>query len=47
MNKKMEEALLDKGYLVIAPTGTSMLPLIRPNRDVTVLKKKNTLTQKI
>ncbi len=36
----MEEALLDKGYLVIAPTGTSMLPLIRPNRDVTVLKRK-------
>lgn len=40
MNKKMEETLLDKGYLIIAPIGTSMLPLIRPNRDVTVLKKK-------
>ena len=36
----MEETLLDKGYLIIAPIGTSMLPLIRPNRDVTVLKKK-------
>ena len=34
----MEKTLLEKGQLISAPIGISMLPLIRPNRDVVVLK---------
>lgn len=37
---KMEEVLEQKGRLVTAPLGTSMLPLIRPQKDVVILEKQ-------
>lgn len=41
----MEEILLEKNKLVNAPVGISMLPLLRPNRDVVILE--NNLKPKI
>ena len=35
----MEEILKTKGYLVVAPVGFSMLPLIRQKKDVVALEK--------
>lgn len=34
----MEEILLEKNKLINAPVGVSMLPLLRPNRDVVILE---------
>lgn len=35
----LEKALKEKGYIINAPVGESMLPFIRPNRDTVVLKR--------
>ncbi len=35
----LEKVLEEKGYLMTAPFGTSMLPFIRPQRDIIVLRK--------
>ncbi|WP_087157083.1 S24/S26 family peptidase [Lachnoclostridium sp. An181] len=35
----LEKALKEKGYIINAPVGESMLPLIRPDRDTVVLKR--------
>ena len=40
MNEKLEDILLKKGYLVTMPSGSSMLPLIRPDRDTVVIKRR-------
>lgn len=40
MNKKLEDIILEKGYLITMPIGNSMLPLIRPNKDTVVIKKR-------
>ena len=35
----LEKVLEEKGYLMTAPFGTSMLPFIRPQRDIIVVRK--------
>ena len=35
----IEKVLEEKGYLMTAPFGTSMLPFIRPQRDIIVVRK--------
>ena len=35
----IEKVLEEKGYLMTAPFGTSMLPFIRPQRDIIVGRK--------
>ena len=40
MTEKLEDILLKKGYLVTMPSGSSMLPLIRPDRDTVVIKRR-------
>ena len=34
----IEKVLEEKGYLMTAPFGTSMLPFIRPQRDIIVVR---------
>ena len=40
MNEKVEDIISNNGYLITQPLGNSMLPLIRPDIDTVVIKKR-------
>lgn len=46
MSDQIEKVLQEKGRIVNAPFGNSMLPLIRPGKDVVVLKRVQELPEK-